>query len=104
MSDAVVFVEELERALREGHMVVRLSLMDDAALVNLEKVLQDYVAKKLNAGALVSVAPQFEWWTESGVWPMYPQGWTVLLRRARVQGQVRPDIAAAARQSPLVKG
>lgn len=97
-------VEMLEGALKAGQMVVRLSLMDDHALVELEKVLQEYVAKKLNAGALVSIAPQFEWWQESGVWPMYPQGWTVLLRRARVQGQVNPAVAAAARgQGPLVK-
>jgi|SRR5579864_1160967 len=93
-----------ELALIAGEMVLRFEFDEDDELAALEKLLQETVAKKLNTGALVSVAPQFEWWAESGVWPRYPGGWTVLLRRAKVQGQVRPDVAAAARQAPLIKG
>lgn len=108
----------LEGALKEGKMILQFDL-SGADLVRLEAVLQQTLIDKLKSGALISTAPRFEWWQESGVWPIHGEvgrdektgmgiagtiGWTVLIRRVPVQGQVRPEVAAAAAQaSKLIK-
>lgn len=94
----------LEEAIKRGETLIRLEMPNSASLASLEKMLQATAMSKMNAGALVSVSPNFEWWAMGGLWPLHPEGWTVLLRRAQYQGQVRPDVAAAAQQSKLVKG
>ena len=94
----------LDEAIKRGETLIRLEMPNTVSLASLEKVLQETVMSRMNAGALVSMMPRFDWWQVGGLWPLHPEGWTVLLRRAQFQGQVRPDVAAAAQQSKLVKG
>lgn len=105
------------KELLDGALKDKTLLSFDVSLPDLsvlEEVLTKTMQSKLNSGALVSTAPQFDWWQEAGVWPIHGVvssdgkeaiatiGWTVLLRRVRIQGQVRPDVAAAA-QKQLIK-
>ena len=93
----------LGNALKVGQLVMRFDMPDNESLVALEKFLQDSVQSKVKASALVSMTPQFDWWQEAALWPIYPTGWTVLLRRVIIRGQVQQNVDAAARQAMLAK-
>ena len=93
----------LDEALKRGETLIRLEMPNTPSLASLEKLLEATIESKMRAGALVSVSPVFEAWVEAATWPIYPQGWTVLLRRRPFQVRMQPEVAQAAQQSKLVK-
>lgn len=82
----------LEDALKEDRKIIRLEIISNDEFLRLEESIAVALQSKLKAHALVTASPEFDWWQIQGMWPREIEGWTVLIRRVKVQGQVRPSM------------